>query len=140
MRSHKEREILTRTDGGESVQIEIFKEGDANIVALAKRVKACSASSTITDDRDERRGGRGGRGNPKAGDDGRRERARRPAVIVARSVRRRGRAPQVVADRSLFIESSINEVRNTAIMRRPAGDPDPLPVPAQLQEHRRSSR
>ena len=40
MRAHKEREILTRTDSQESVQIDIFKEADANIVALAKRVKA----------------------------------------------------------------------------------------------------
>ena len=38
-RAHKEREILTRTDGGESVQIEIFKEADANIVLLAHQVK-----------------------------------------------------------------------------------------------------
>ena len=38
-RAHKEREILTRTNGHESVQIDIFKEADANIVALAKRIK-----------------------------------------------------------------------------------------------------
>ena len=45
--AHKERQIVTRTDGGESVQIEIYKEADANIVALAKRVKArCRASWT----------------------------------------------------------------------------------------------
>ena len=34
--SHKDREILTRTDGNESVQIDIFKEADANIVAVAE--------------------------------------------------------------------------------------------------------
>ena len=38
--SHKERQITTRTEGADSVQIEIFKEADANIVALAQRVKA----------------------------------------------------------------------------------------------------
>ena len=37
--SHKEREILTRTNGSESVQIDIFKEADANIVAVADRVR-----------------------------------------------------------------------------------------------------
>jgi len=36
--SHKDREITTHTDGSESVQIEIYKEADANIVALARRV------------------------------------------------------------------------------------------------------
>jgi HAE1 family hydrophobic/amphiphilic exporter-1 len=37
--SFKEREILTRTDGGESVQIDVFKEADANMVDLARRVR-----------------------------------------------------------------------------------------------------
>ena len=36
--SHKERQIVTRTDGHESVQIEVFKEADANIVAVAQSV------------------------------------------------------------------------------------------------------
>ncbi|MCG8460230.1 MAG: efflux RND transporter permease subunit, partial [Holophagales bacterium] len=38
--SHKEREIMTRSDGGESVQIDIYKEADANMVAMARRVEA----------------------------------------------------------------------------------------------------
>ncbi len=38
-RSHREREILTRTSGMESVQLDIFKEADANIVAVADRVR-----------------------------------------------------------------------------------------------------
>src|SRR6185503_9537917 len=40
VRAHKEREILTRTDGAESVQIDIYKEADANMVAVAKIVTA----------------------------------------------------------------------------------------------------
>ncbi|HUO87114.1 MAG TPA: efflux RND transporter permease subunit, partial [Thermoanaerobaculia bacterium] len=39
VRGHEDRELLTRTDGGESVQIDVFKEADANIVALAERVR-----------------------------------------------------------------------------------------------------
>jgi len=38
-RTSKEREIITRIKGTESVEIEIFKEADANIVAVAKHVK-----------------------------------------------------------------------------------------------------
>ena len=38
-RTHKEREIITRVNGVESVEIEIFKEADANIVATAQRVR-----------------------------------------------------------------------------------------------------
>ena len=37
-RSHKDREIITRVNGRESVEIEIYKEADANIVAVAERV------------------------------------------------------------------------------------------------------
>ena len=109
VRAHKEREILTRTDGGESVQIEIYKEGDANIVALAGRVR--SALGRV-------RPGRRGRGRGRAR--GRPARAARPAAASrpggARSSDEEGAQLKLVADRSLFIESSIREVRNTAIL------------------------
>ncbi|MCB0300327.1 MAG: efflux RND transporter permease subunit, partial [Calditrichaeota bacterium] len=39
-RTFKERQIITRLDGVESVELEIFKEGDANIVEVAKRVNS----------------------------------------------------------------------------------------------------
>ncbi|HUH02185.1 MAG TPA: efflux RND transporter permease subunit, partial [Kofleriaceae bacterium] len=42
--SHRDREMVTRTDGGPSVQIDIFKEADANIVSLAARVRAAVGS------------------------------------------------------------------------------------------------
>jgi len=38
-RAYKEREILTRIDGKPAVEIAIYKEGDANIVDVAKRVQ-----------------------------------------------------------------------------------------------------
>jgi HAE1 family hydrophobic/amphiphilic exporter-1 len=49
-RTHKERQIITRTDGRESVHIQIFKEADANIVALAKRVKAAVGEVKLEDE------------------------------------------------------------------------------------------
>jgi len=39
LRTNKEREIITRVNEQESVEIEIYKEADANIVAVAQRVK-----------------------------------------------------------------------------------------------------
>ncbi len=39
VRGHKDREIITRVNGVESVEIDIFKEADANIVAAAQRVR-----------------------------------------------------------------------------------------------------
>ncbi len=105
VRSHKEREIATRTDGGASVQIEIFKEGDANIVAMARRVRAAlgdfdpeQAQAAAAADAGETRGPPEGTG------------------LAARIHKEEGARLKLVADRSLFIESSIKEVRNTAIL------------------------
>ena len=36
---HKDREVVTRIDGKESVEVAIYKEADANLVAVAQRVK-----------------------------------------------------------------------------------------------------
>jgi len=38
-RTHKDREIITRLNGQESVELEVYKEGDANIVEVARRVR-----------------------------------------------------------------------------------------------------
>ena len=38
-RSHRDREIITRVNGRESVELEVYKEADANIVAVAALVK-----------------------------------------------------------------------------------------------------
>lgn len=107
VRSHKDREILTRTNGAESVQIDIYKEGDANIVALAKRVKALlgpppeepSEASAAKPTAARSGGDRGGKPGLSA------------ALYKTEGVRL-----QVVADRSLFIESSINDVKLTAVI------------------------
>jgi HAE1 family hydrophobic/amphiphilic exporter-1 len=106
VRSHKEREILTRTDGGDSVQIDIYREGDANIVALAHRVKEAVGRVPEAEGAApaEGRGGPAGRGGRGAG------------ALAERLFREEGAKLQVVADRSLFIESSLKEVRNTTLL------------------------
>ncbi len=38
-KQHKEREIITRVNGVESIEVEIFKEADANIVEVARMVR-----------------------------------------------------------------------------------------------------
>ena len=145
--ANKERQIVTRTDGAPSVQIEIYKEADANIVSLAKAIKATlgdftppailsesssgdtaearrdssqeeaarkDASSADSGDEGERRGhgnrrgGRGGRGGGIGGGG--------PQGLTEQLYRSEGASLRLVADRSLFIESSIAEVRNTALL------------------------
>jgi len=39
-RGHKEREAITRVNGRESVELAVYKEGDANTVQVAKRIEA----------------------------------------------------------------------------------------------------
>jgi len=127
-RGHKERQIQTRTNARESVQIDIYKEADANIVALAKRVKDAlgefdfeaarrRASGEEEDEAGEdeaaasqaaagRFGGRDGPGKGRP----------QPTGLAQELYESEGIELTLVADRSLFIESSISEVRNTAIL------------------------
>lgn len=101
-RSHRELEIITHTDGRESVQIDIYKEADANMVAVAKAVTdaigAITRESTVP-----QRPQFGPPGPPKVG-------------LAQQLFDQEGAELRVTADRSKFIESSINEVRNTAVI------------------------
>ena len=112
--AHKEREIVTRTGGAESVQVEILKEGDANIVALAKRVKTALGKYDF-DAEGDAAATAGASGN--SGKRGRRGKASaRPSGLIEQLYKNEGARLAVVADRSLFIESSISDVRNTALI------------------------
>ncbi len=121
--AHKEREIKTRTDGGESVQIDIFKEADANMVALSARVReklgefdveaydrrlaeGPSEEEKKAEEKAKKRGkkGRGGHGG-----------ANQPDPLAEQLYKNEGVLIEVVADRSIFIESSIDEVLRTAV-------------------------
>ncbi len=77
----KDRDMITRVDARDAVEIEIYKEADANIVEMAEKV-----------------------------------RERLNAVVGPRLKSQFNADIQVVADRSLFIRSSIDEVRNTALI------------------------
>ncbi len=101
-RSHKEREIITRTDGSESVQVDVYKEADANIVAVASAVK--TAVGPIVERPVQSAGPPGKSGGGRKGG------------LAQQLFEQEGAHLKVVADRSIFIKSSIDEVRNTALM------------------------
>ncbi|MYB19806.1 MAG: efflux RND transporter permease subunit, partial [Holophagales bacterium] len=123
-RSHRDREIMTRTDGGESVQLDVYKEADANMVALADRVRERVGELDLERERARARGetverprnllqrltgssgASGGRRGPSLGG----------ATLSTDLYRSEGAVLTVVSDRSEFIEGSIAEVRNTAIL------------------------
>jgi len=76
----KDRDVITRVDGREAVEIEVHKEADANIVDMAARVTEAVE----------------GRVQP-------------------RIFKEYGAEVDILTDRSKFIESSIDEVRGTAL-------------------------
>ncbi|HEY0134128.1 MAG TPA: efflux RND transporter permease subunit [Nannocystis sp.] len=77
---YKDRDVITRVDGREAVEVEVYKEADANIVDMANRVTLASLNT-----------------------------------VRPRLKSEYGADIDVLTDRSLFIESSIDEVRDTAI-------------------------
>jgi hydrophobic/amphiphilic exporter-1 (mainly G- bacteria), HAE1 family len=104
LRAQKDREILTRTDGDESVQIDIYKEADANMVAVAKAVTAKIGELKLEADSRPKPGFRFGPPMPEV------------SGLAQQLWQDEGATLKVVADRSKFIESSINEVKQTALM------------------------
>ena len=84
----KDQEMLTRTDGLESVQIDIFKEADSNMVQVARRVKKALGSAQNGEN----------------------------AGLAGRLWKDEQVLLKMVADRSVFIQGSIQEVKSTAIV------------------------
>ena len=114
---HKEREIMTRTSGNESVQIDIYKEADANMVAMAKRVRDrlgdFDLEAFLKKEKEP------AKEKPKFSfgpPDQDRQFGRKKSGLAEQLYKAEGTLIEVVADRSLFIDSSIREVRNTAII------------------------
>ncbi|MFT5456324.1 MAG: HAE1 family hydrophobic/amphiphilic exporter-1 [Myxococcota bacterium] len=87
---HAEREVIARLDGGEAVELELYKEADANVVEVARRV-----SDRLFGD-----------GAPKewGGDPG--LAGNLPEGVTLR----------VLDDQAGFIESAIDNLRDTAVL------------------------
>lgn len=131
-RSHKDIEIETFVNGQESVEIEIYKEADANIVEAAKRVREklygtekqrTYFSEEAIEAREERRteirqAVRSGKMSLSQG--------RREGALAEREERMmtdyvayklpEGCALQTLTDQSVFIKQSIDEVKGNAIV------------------------
>ncbi|MBZ0111042.1 MAG: efflux RND transporter permease subunit [Thermoanaerobaculia bacterium] len=119
IRGHKDRQMVTHGGGAESVQLDVFKEADANMVALARRVRDALGSwedgerDTEGADGAEGQGaaatsgGGKGKGNGQGGE---------KLAFAAELYRNENAKLEVVADRSLFIAASIKELRETALL------------------------
>ncbi|MDP6679697.1 MAG: efflux RND transporter permease subunit, partial [Verrucomicrobiota bacterium] len=117
----RDREMLTHTNGEVSVQIDIYKEADANMVNVAGRVRALVGEPTFKDkpktpdDSAAARSGPGRRSGRSAA--AQREQFlsmfRGPTLSAKLNSEEQAKL-RVVADRSIFINNSISEVKQTA--------------------------
>ncbi len=118
VRSHKEREIITRVNGVESVEIEIFKEADANIVATAQRVRDRLFGTAEQLAYVQRL--KAGEIEPAKGADRRAQvrqfvQLKEMTSFIAYTMPE-GLQVGVLSDQSLFIKRSVDEVKQTAII------------------------
>lgn len=118
VRGHKDREIITRVNGVESVEIDIYKEADANIVATAQRVrdrlfgtpeqlayvKRLNAGEIEPADATDR-----------AAQVRQFVKLKEMTSYIAYSMPK-GMQVEVLSDQSLFIKRSVDEVKQTAVI------------------------
>ncbi len=101
--SHKDREVMTHMDGREAVELEVYREADANIVQLARTVKerlgidrepAPQVSEDLPPEMQEAL-----QGTPTIAD------------TLPDDIRM-----EVLDDQAAFIEASVSNLRNTAML------------------------
>ncbi len=110
--SHKERRVITRVNKRESIEVNVFKEADANIVDVCTRVKerllGTPEQQKFIKELEKQK--------PQA------KKSFQQILLEKRmtdfiAYRLPGSIQyHILADQSIFIENSINEVRNTALI------------------------
>lgn len=110
--SHKERKVITRVNKKESIEINIFKEADANIVAVSQMVK-----DKLFGTPEQREFVKTLKKKKSTGKKSFAEKLKEKEMTAFLS----HRLPEnisynILTDQSIFIENSINEVRNTAVL------------------------
>jgi HAE1 family hydrophobic/amphiphilic exporter-1 len=105
----KDREVITRVNGDESVEIDIYKEADANLVAVAREVREEVFGTAQERARWEAHKER------KAGDGETRTAGLFQPGFLAAALPN-GMEIELLSDQSTFVEASIQEVLNTAFI------------------------
>ena len=116
--AYKDRQVLSRLDGQEAVELEIYKAADANIVSIANQIKARIGDPTeiakkkamaekAPQQSSTRRGGRGRGGRGGSGDVS----SKTILETLPKEV-----SLTVLEDQAVFIEAAINNLRSTAVL------------------------
>ncbi|MCP5108914.1 MAG: efflux RND transporter permease subunit, partial [bacterium] len=121
--SHKERKVITRVDKRESVEVNIYKEADANVVDVSRRVKDKLLGAPVQQSFVKRMKAREAESVKKAGAESEKPEGdplqiKRMTDYISYRLEAEGKAIDynILADQAVFIENSINEVKNTAII------------------------
>lgn len=125
-RAHKDRQVITRLNGIESIEIEVFKEADENIVAVAKRVKGALYGlpaqieylERIEKGEDTEEVQSWGRNSSRndMGSKAIQELNRQQMTDFISFRLPEGAEVKTLSDQSIFIQNSIEEVRNSAFL------------------------
>ncbi len=126
---NKEREIYTRVDEQPSVELQIFKEADANIVEVARlvgeRIFGTEQERLEAERYEEmmRKAQEGETTQPERSEEGRRQggpgggmQQIPPPAFLAFEIKGLGWKFDVLTDQSIFIQSSIDEVLSNAVI------------------------
>ena len=111
-RTHAEREVITKLDGAEAVEIAIYREAGANIVDVAESVKRAvfgNAEQREFAKQKEREGAGKGSGRPLSWDD------RRKLSFLGWTLREEARF-EPLSDQSTFIAAAVDDVKQAAIL------------------------
>ncbi|TKJ40457.1 acriflavin resistance protein [candidate division LCP-89 bacterium B3_LCP] len=128
--TYKDREVITRVNGQESVEIAIFKEADANLVAVSQAVRQEIFGTLQEQERWEAHKKAKEKKAEKKPDDkktdkgekkkkGRRDSGAPPVRYTPEFMAAAlppGMEIELLSDQSTFVEASIREVRNTAMI------------------------
>ena len=107
-RTHAEREVITRIDGSEAVEIAIYREAGANIVEVAERVRD-RVFGTEKQQASAARQGEDGEGGAVTWGD------RQDLEFLGWTLRKEARM-ELLSDQSKFIAAAIDDVKSAAIL------------------------
>jgi HAE1 family hydrophobic/amphiphilic exporter-1 len=130
-RAHKDREIITRVNGKESIEIEIYKEADANVVAVAEAVRnkvfgQPKQRAWVAQQAEKKESAEKSK-EPESPDQKGDLKERKKQAAIETMTRRRmtdfieyrlpeGAGLEVLSDQSIFIKNSIREVKSNAVL------------------------
>ncbi|GAB4177953.1 MAG: efflux RND transporter permease subunit [Calditrichia bacterium] len=119
VRATKEREVITRVDGLESVELEIYKEADANIVEVARTVLdkvfgTPEQQAFVAQMKEKKEGKSGQKQDPRSAF--RQKLLEKQMTNFVANTLPEGMKLSLLSDQSVFIKNSIDEVKNTAML------------------------